>query len=68
MKFIENSIKISLPIKIPDNGTEFTFILLKFHLFLIIFTYSGVFHFIPVKRTTSTLTVSLHLVIVLISK
>ena len=40
--FSVNSIKIPLkchqPIKIPDNGIEFFFILLKFHQFPIIFT------------------------------
>ena len=41
----ENSIKMSQPIKIPDNGIQFSFIPLKFHQFLIIFAYSGAFHF-----------------------
>ena len=38
-------LKCHLPIKFPDNGIEFSFIQLKFHQFLITFTYSGVFTF-----------------------
>ena len=36
--------------KIPDNRIEFSFIPLKFHQFLIFFTCSGAFHFLPVKK------------------
>ena len=36
----------------PVNRIEFSFIPLKFHQFLIIFTDSGVFHFFPVSFQT----------------
>ena len=41
-------LKCHQTIKIPDNRIEFSFIPLQFHQFLIIFTYSGGFHFFPV--------------------